>query len=323
MKEKNVLLEIKNLKKYYPVTAGLLSKQIGSIKAVDDVSFSLAEGQVIGLVGESGCGKSTLGKAILRLEEPTGGQIIYKGNDITAAHSSMMRLLRKEMQIIFQDPDSSLDPRMTAGDSIAEALVVHGIRTDSERRDRVNELIHKVGMEEVQLEMYPHELSGGQKQRIGIARALALNPRLIIADEPVSSLDVSIQAQILNLMQDIQKEMNLSYLFITHDLSVIKYIADTVAVMYLGKIVEIAPKKELFSHHAHPYTEALLSAIPDIRGERKTRRILSGDVPSPLNPPSGCHFRTRCHITGEVCREKGPELKEVAPGHYVSCHFAG
>jgi oligopeptide/dipeptide ABC transporter ATP-binding protein len=322
MTTKNPLLEIRNLKKYYPVTAGLLSKEIGNIKAVDDVSFILEENQVIGLVGESGCGKSTLGKAILRLEEPTSGQVIYKGHDITHAHPGEMRSLRREMQIIFQDPDASLDPRMSAGDSIEEALLVHKIGNPGKRRDRVRELILKVGMEEGQLEMYPHELSGGQKQRIGIARALALNPRFIIADEPVSALDVSIQAQILNLMQDIQQELNLSYLFITHDLSVIKYIADSVAVMYLGKIVEIAGKQELFSHHAHPYTEALLSAVPDIRGEKKKRRLLVGDVPSPLNPPSGCHFRTRCYMTGPICSEKEPELREIVPGHFVSCHFA-
>jgi len=316
------LLEIKQLKKYYPVTAGLFSKQIGFIKAVDNVSLTLEQGKVIGLVGESGCGKSTLGKAVLRLEEPTSGRILYRGKDITGIKGEEMRSLRREMQIIFQDPDSSLDPRMTVGDSIMEGLLVHKTGNEAERRKRVEELIYKVGMESGQIEMYPHELSGGQKQRVGIARALALSPKFIVADEPVSALDVSIQAQILNLMLDIQNELNLSYLFITHDLSVIRYMADRVAVMYLGKIVEMANKKELFSNHRHPYTEALLSAVTSVKGQRKKRILLKGDVPSPLNPPSGCHFNPRCHRAGAICRETEPVLEEISPGHLVSCHFA-
>jgi len=316
------LLEIKQLKKYYPVTAGLFSKQIGFIKAVDNVSLTLEQGKVIGLVGESGCGKSTLGKAVLRLEEPTSGRIVYKGKDITGIKGEEMRSLRREMQIIFQDPDSSLDPRMTVGDSIMEGLLVHKAGNEAERRKRVEELIYKVGMESGQIEMYPHELSGGQKQRVGIARALALSPKFIVADEPVSALDVSIQAQILNLMLDIQQEMNLSYLFITHDLSVIRYMADRVAVMYLGKIVETADKKELFDNHRHPYTEALLSAVTSVKGKRKKRILLKGDVPSPLNPPPGCHFSPRCRRAGAICRETEPVLEEISPGHLVSCHFA-
>ena len=314
------LLVINNLKKYYPVTAGLLSKHLGDIKAVDGVSFHLNEGEILGLVGESGCGKSTLGKTILRLEEPTGGQILYGGKDITKIRGEQMRALRREMQIIFQDPDSSLDPRMTVGDSVSEALLVQRL-VDDERRNRLEELMQKVGLESEQIHMYPHELSGGQKQRIGIARALAVNPKLIVADEPVSALDVSIQAQILNLMLDIQKEMRLSYLFITHDLSVIKYMAHRVAVMYLGKIVEIADKKELFSHYCHPYTEALLSAVPSLKGEQKKRILLGGDVPSPLHPPKGCYFHTRCHRVLPVCSKTETELREVSQDHLVSCHL--
>jgi oligopeptide/dipeptide ABC transporter ATP-binding protein len=315
------LLEVRNLKKYYPVNAGLLSRHIGDIKAVDDVSFNLDQGEIIGLVGESGCGKSTLGKTILRLEEPTAGNIYYRGIDITAKSRGEMRSLRKEMQIIFQDPDASLDPRMTAGDSIAEAMVVHRLMGGKEQRSRVAELMQSVGLDTDWSGLYPHELSGGQKQRVGIARALAVAPNLIIADEPVSALDVSIQAQILNLMLEIHQRMRLSYIFITHDLSVIKYIADKIAVMYLGKVVEMAAKRELFSGALHPYTEALLSAVPDLRGNKKERILLSGDVPSPINPPHGCHFHTRCHRVMPLCKEVEPEMREIKAGHLVSCHL--
>lgn len=317
----NKLLEVKKLKKFYPVTTGLLSAKVGDIKAVDDISFTLEDGEIMGLVGESGCGKSTLGKIILRLEEPTDGKIIYEGLDITKATREQMRALRRKMQIIFQDPDSSLDPRMTVGDSLAEALVIHRVLPEPEQLLRVEELMLKVGLEADQINLYPHELSGGQKQRIGIARALMLSPKLIVADEPVSALDVSIQSQILNLMLEIQREMNIGYLFITHDLSVIKYLASRIAIMYLGKIVEMADKKELFQNFLHPYTEALLSAVPDIKSGKKKRILLSGEVPSPLNPPSGCYFHTRCHRVMPICREIQPELVEVVPGHLVSCHL--
>jgi oligopeptide/dipeptide ABC transporter ATP-binding protein len=315
------LLNIKNLKKYYPVTAGLFSQHVGDVKAVDDVSFSVKEGEIMGLVGESGCGKSTLGRTILRLEEPTGGEILYKGINIAEVQKSKMRELRKELQIIFQDPDASLDPRMTVGDSISEPLTIHDIGNDKERIKRVADLMEQVGMEAEQANLYPHEFSGGQKQRIGIARALAISPRLIIADEPVSALDVSIQAQILNLMLDIQREFGLAYLFISHDLSVIKHMAHRMAVMYLGKIVELAAKDEIFQNTLHPYTEALLSAVPSLKLKKKDRILLHGDVPSPLNPPSGCHFHTRCHRVMPICRHEEPKLIEVSEGHAVACHL--
>ncbi|MFC1845948.1 ABC transporter ATP-binding protein [Chloroflexota bacterium] len=315
------LLNINNLKKYYPVTAGLFSQHVGDVKAVDNVSFSIKEGEILGLVGESGCGKSTLGRTILRLEEPTSGEIIYKGINITKAERSELRDLRKELQIIFQDPDASLDPKMTVGDSIAEPLTIHNIGNHNERTEKVAELMEQVGMEAEQAVLYPHEFSGGQKQRVGIARALAISPRLIIADEPVSALDVSIQAQILNLMLDIQREFGLAYLFISHDLSVIKHMAHRMAVMYLGKIVELAAKEEIFQNPLHPYTEALLSAVPSLRIKKRDRILLQGDVPSPLNPPSGCHFHTRCHRVMPVCSHEEPELIEVSAGHTVSCHL--
>ncbi len=316
-----VLLEIKNLKKYYAVTAGLFSKHIADVKAVDGVSFQIREGEVIGLVGESGCGKSTLGRTILRLEQPTAGEILYRGKDITRADRKKIRGLSKDMQIIFQDPDASLDPRMAIGDSIEEGLLIHHIGTEKERTARIAELMTQVGLDPEQTRLYPHEFSGGQKQRIGIARALAIRPGLIVADEPVSALDVSIQAQILNLMLDIQREMNLAYLFIAHDLSVIKYMAHRIGVMYLGKIVELADNKELFDNPLHPYTEALLSVVTSIKRKSGTRLILHGDVPSPLNPPSGCHFHPRCHRVMPVCSQSEPELVEISKGHQVACHL--
>jgi len=315
------LLQIRNLKKYYPVTAGMFSHHVGDIKAVDGVTFDIREGEILGLVGESGCGKSTLGKTIPRLEEPTGGKILYRGKDISRLNKKGLSALRRGIQLIFQDPDASLDPRMTVGDSICEPLVIHNIGDEKERSHRVAELMEQVGLEAGQAGMYPHEFSGGQKQRIGIARALAMNPKLIIADEPVSALDVSIQAQILNLMMDIQEKFGLAYLFIAHDLSVIRHMAHRVAIMYLGKIVELADKKELFENPLHPYTEALLSAVPSFKHKDKDRILLRGDVPSPLNPPSGCHFHPRCRRVMPICSQVEPKLSEISVGHFVSCHL--
>ncbi len=318
-----VLLEVKSLEKYYPVTSGLFSQHVGDVKAVDGVSFQIKSGEILGLVGESGCGKSTLGRTILRLEEPTRGKILYKGTDIAKLDKKGLRELRKELQIIFQDPEASLDPRMTVGDSIGEALFIHHVGDEQERREKVARLMEQVGLEAEQADLYPHEFSGGQKQRIGIARALAINPRLIVADEPVSALDVSIQAQILNLMMDIQQKFGLTYVFIAHDLSVIKYMSHRVAVMYLGKIMELAEKIELFQNPLHPYTEALLSAVPSLQSKRRERILLRGDVPSPMAPPPGCRFYTRCHKVMPVCSSVEPELVELHPGHQVACHLYG
>lgn len=315
------LLQIVDLKKYFPVTAGIFSRHVGDIKAVDGVTLDISESEILGLVGESGCGKSTLGRTIPRLEEPTGGKILYRGTDVTGLDKKGLRELRREIQLIFQDPDASLDPRMTVGDSICEPLVIHGIGDEKERPRRVAELMEQVGLEFGQANLYPHEFSGGQKQRIGIARALAMNPKLIIADEPVSALDVSIQAQILNLMMDIQENLGLAYLFIAHDLSVIRHMAHRVAIMYLGKIVELADKKEMFENPMHPYTEALLSAVPSFKPKDKDRILLRGDVPSPLNPPTGCHFHPRCHRVLPICNQVEPNLIEQAEGHFVSCHL--
>jgi len=321
MSGNEILLEVKGLEKYYPVTAGLFSQHVGDVKAVDGVSFQIKSGEILGLVGESGCGKSTLGRTILRLEEPTRGKILYKGTDIARLDKKGLRELRKELQIIFQDPEASLDPRMTVGDSIGEALFIHHIGDEQERRGNVARLMEQVGLEAEQADLYPHEFSGGQKQRIGIARALAINPRLIVADEPVSALDVSIQAQILNLMMDIQQKFRLTYIFIAHDLSVIKYMSHRVAVMYLGKIMELADKNELFQNPLHPYTEALLSAVPSLQSKRAERILLRGDVPSPMAPPPGCRFHTRCHKVMPICSGVKPELVELHPGHQVACHL--
>jgi oligopeptide transport system ATP-binding protein len=317
----DLLLDIRNLRKYYPVTSGMFSQHIGDVKAVDDVSFRINAGEILGLVGESGCGKSTLGKTILRLEEPTSGQILYKGVDIAKLDKRGLRELRKEIQIIFQDPEASLDPRMSVGDSIEEALIIHNVVNEKERPARISEMMEHVGLEPNQVDLYPHEFSGGQKQRIGIARALSINPRLIVADEPVSALDVSIQAQILNLMLDIQQKFKLTYIFIAHDLSVVKYMSHRVAVMYLGKIVELAEKEEFFQNPLHPYTEALLSAVPSLQSRRKERILLHGEVPSPMAPPPGCRFHTRCHRVMPICNTVEPELVEIEVGHYVSCHL--
>ena len=316
------LLDVIDLKKHFPISKGLLSRDSGKVYAVDGVSFHINQGETLGLVGESGCGKSTVGRTVLRLLDPTDGSIKLNGRDITHLSKTDMRPVRREMQIIFQDPYSSLNPRMTAGGIVEEMLRVHGIGTPAERKEQTAELFERVGLRQAQLESFPHEFSGGQRQRIGIARALALNPKVIIGDEPVSALDVSIQAQVINLLMDLQAEFNLSYLYIAHDLAVVEHISDRIAVMYLGRIVEYTDKKTLFTNPQHPYTEALLSAvpIPDPTIRRK-KTILQGDVPSPIKPPSGCHFHTRCPYAEAHCTVDVPQLKEFGPGHVVSCHL--
>jgi len=316
------LLEVKHLKKHFPIKGGVFSKTIGYVYAVDDINFTLEKGETLGLVGESGCGKSTTGRTILRLIEPTDGAIYFEGQDITALDKSAMRALRREMQIIFQDPYASLNPRMTVGSIIGEPLEIHKIAKGSEKEERVASLLQKVGLRAEDMRKYPHEFSGGQRQRIGIARALALNPKLIVCDEPVSALDVSIQAQVINLLEDLQAEFGLSYLFIAHNLNVVEHISNRVAVMYLGQIVELASDEELYRNPQHPYTEALLSAVPiPDPTVKKKRIILEGDVPSPINPPRGCHFHTRCMYKDKICEEVEPEFKDIGGGHWVACHF--
>jgi oligopeptide/dipeptide ABC transporter ATP-binding protein len=316
------VLAVRDLKKYFPIRHGLLQRTAGMVFAVDGVSFSINEGETLGLVGESGCGKSTVGRTVLRLIEPTAGSIVVSGKDITHLDKASLRPYRRQMQIIFQDPFSSLDPRMSAGDIVAEPLRVHGIARGAEVRKTVAALFERVGLRKAQMDNYPHQFSGGQRQRIGIARALALHPKLIVGDEPVSALDVSIQAQVLNLMMDLQREMGLAYLFISHNLAVVEHISHRIAVMYLGRIVEYTDKRTLFTKALHPYTESLLLAVPvpDPRVKRP-KRVLQGDVPSPINPPSGCHFHTRCPYAVERCRIESPALREVKPGQMVACHL--
>ena len=322
MAESTVVLEVSDLKKHFPVRKGLLRRTVGQVYAVDGVSFSIGEGQTLGLVGESGCGKSTAGRAVLRLIEPSAGKVTMTGRDITHLSKKDLRPYRRQMQIVFQDPFSSLNPRMTAGDIVGEPLLVHGVARGSERREQVAALFERVGLRAAQMANYPHQFSGGQRQRIGIARALALGPKLIVGDEPVSALDVSIQAQVINLLQDLQRERKLSYLFISHNLAVVEHISHHIAVMYLGRIVEYADTRSIFTWPQHPYTEALLSAVPvpDPTVKRQ-KRLLQGDVPSPVNPPAGCHFHTRCPYAVARCKVESPSLREIAPGHHVSCHL--
>jgi oligopeptide transport system ATP-binding protein len=318
------LVEVKGLKMYFPITAGLLRRKVGDVKAVDDVSFTILEGETLGLVGESGCGKSTCGRAILRLYDPTAGSIRIEGKDIATMSQSDLRPLRPRMQMVFQDPQASLNARMTVAAIISEPLDEHTSMSRAEKNARVLELMDAVGLNRDFANRYPHEFSGGQRQRIGIARALALNPKFIVCDEPIAALDVSIQAQVVNLLEDLQDKLGLTYLFISHDLSMVRHIADRVAVMYLGRIIEIASRDALFETPRHPYTEALLSAVPEADPETEATRqriILQGDVPSPARPPIGCNFCTRCPKVMDICKSVKPELAEIAPGHFAACHL--
>lgn len=324
MKKDNVLLEVKNLKKYFPVTTGIvIQRHVGDVKAVDGISFYVKKGETFGLVGESGCGKTTTGRVILQLEKPTAGDVFFEGENLCKISGEKLRKMRKKMQIIFQDPYSSLNPRLMVGDIIGEPLFVHNVAKGKKLKKRVRELLKIVGLNPYFITRYPHEFSGGQRQRIGVARALALNPSFIVCDEPISALDVSIQAQIMNLLEDLQNEFNLTYLVIAHDLSVVRHISDRVAVMYLGKLVESTESIELYKNPKHPYTEALLSAVPipdPIVEEKRKRIILKGDVPSPVNPPKGCNFNTRCPVVMDICKEEEPEYKEISTEHWVACH---
>ena len=323
----NYLLEVESLQKHFPVRGGLLSKNKQVVQALDDLTFSIKKGETLGMVGESGCGKTTAGRTILRLHEPTGGRITYDGEVIFDKEKKIavdMLPYRKRMQIVFQDPYASLDPRMTVGDIVGEPIDIHNLcDSKQDRYDKIIGLLQRVGLNSEHANRYPHEFSGGQRQRVGIARALAVDPEFIVCDEPISALDVSIQAQVINMFEDLQDQMNLTYLFIAHDLSVVKHISDRIVVMYLGRMVELADSYELTMHSMHPYTRSLVSAIPiadPIEARKSTRIILEGDVPSPLNPPSGCRFRTRCPYADERCAEEVPEFKEVTSGHYVACH---
>ncbi len=324
-----VLLNVEHLKMYFPITKGLIiQRTVGYVKAVDDISFFIRKGETLGLVGESGCGKSTTGRATLQLYKPTAGHVYFREDgkmvDLTTLKRKELQPMRRRMQIIFQDPYASLNPRMTVGGIVGEPLEVHHIASGKKKLERVKELLDLVGLNPYFINRYPHEFSGGQRQRIGVARALAINPEFIVCDEPISALDVSIQAQIINLLEDLQERLGLTYLFIAHDLAVVRHISDRVAVMYLGKLVETADRDELYEHPLHPYTQALLSAapIPDpVIEEKRQRIILEGDVPTPINPPKGCNFSTRCPRVMDICREVEPEMKEVSPGHWVACHL--
>jgi len=323
MQKDQVLVEVKDLRKYFPITRGIIfQRHVGDIKAVDGISFDIRQGETLGLVGESGCGKSTTGRTILQLYRPTGGKVYFEGEDLTALKGNVLRRMRQRMQMIFQDPYASLNPRMTVGSIVGEPLEVHGVARGVEKRERVQELLQLVGLNPYFVNRYPHEFSGGQRQRIGVARALALNPSFIVCDEPISSLDVSIQAQVVNLLEDLQEQFGLTYLFIAHDLSMVRHISDRVAVMYLGKIVELTDRDSLYENPLHPYTQALLSAVPipdPVVEERRQRIILEGDVPSPANPPRGCNFNTRCPVAMDICHQEEPEFKEVEDGHWVAC----
>ena len=323
----DVLLEVKDLQMYFPVSSGMLfQRTVAYVKAVDGVSFTVKRGETFGLVGESGCGKTTLGRCILQLYKPTGGQVIFEDQDLAALKTKQMRRMRREMQVIFQDPYSSLNPRMTAGNIIGEPLIVHGlVNGKAQYRERVAELLQNVGLNPYMADRFPHEFSGGQRQRIGVARALSVSPKFIVADEPVSALDVSIQAQIINLLEDLQEQYNLTYLFIAHDLSVVRHISDRVGVMYLGHIVEMAERNEIYRNPIHPYTRALLSAVPipdPVLDAQRERVLLTGEVPSPLNPPSGCVFHPRCPVANDSCSVISPQLREVEPDHHAACILA-
>lgn len=324
MSENGVLIEVDNLTKYFPITHGLIfQRKIGDVQAVDGVSFTIKEGETLGLVGESGSGKTTVGRTILQLYRPTSGSVYFRGKDLTALEGKDLRSARRDMQMVFQDPYASLNPRLSVGNIVVEPLEIHGIGDKKSRETRVEQVLELVGLDPVFINRYPHEFSGGQRQRIGVARALVLEPEFLVLDEPISALDVSIQAQVVNLLEELQERLGLTYLFIAHDLSMVRHISDRVAVMYLGKIVELAPRDELFNNPLHPYTQALMSAvpIPDPRKEaQRQRTILEGDIPSPVNPPSGCRFHTRCPVRVDICDKQEPEWREVEPEHWVACH---
>ena len=325
MNKSDVILDVKNLVKHFPITKGvLIQRQTGAVKAVDDVTFQVFQGETLGLVGESGCGKTTVGRTIMHLYEPTSGEVILNGTNLSKIPREQIRQMRREMQMIFQDPYASLNPRMSVGEIIGEPYVIHNLFTKKEREEKVQELLQMVGLNPSYVNRFPHEFSGGQRQRIGIARSLALRPSLIICDEPISALDVSIQAQIINLLEDLQQSLGLTYLFIAHDLSVVRHISNRIAVMYLGVIMEMTSRDELFKNPLHPYSQALLSAVPvpdPLVEEKRQRIILEGDVPSPVNPPSGCRFRTRCFKAEPICAEQQPEYRRIKEGHYVACHL--
>jgi oligopeptide transport system ATP-binding protein len=325
MSPQEVLLKVDHLVKYFPVTQGIvIQRQVGAVHAVDDVSFEVYKGETLGLVGESGCGKSTTGRTILQLYRPTSGHVFFEGRDLVKIKSEELRKTRRKMQMIFQDPYASLNPRMTVGEIVGEPLIVHNLANHKQANERVAELLKLVGLNPAYADRYPHEFSGGQRQRVGVARALSLQPELIVCDEPISALDVSIQAQVVNLLEDLQKQFNLTYLFIAHDLSMVRHISSRVAVMYLGIIVELTGRNELYSNPLHPYTQSLLSAVPipdPVAEEKRQRRVLQGEIPSPINPPSGCRFRTRCPLAAEICSKVRPDFREVAPDHFVACHM--